>query len=241
MEKRKLLIADQSEELCLALADVLQSEYHIKLCLEGQETLQMLRSFRPDILVLDMMLPGLDGITLLQRAAESGLNPMVLATTVYTNAYNEESLGLLGVGYCVVKPCDIEGTADRIRDLSRRLNAPDPRVRIVKILNKMGFHSKYQGRDCLREAVPMMCKDRRQAITKELYPAVGEVLGLSALQVERSIRNAVEIAWKSRNEAVWKEYMPAGEANSGKKPTNGELICALADYILMNPEEPQGE
>lgn len=237
MEKRKLLIADQSEEFCMALAGVLQKEYHIRLCKEGQETMKLLESFLPDILVLDMMLPGLDGISLLQRAAQRGINPMVLATTVYTNDYIEESLGLLGVGYFVVKPCDINGTADRIRDLSRRLNRPDPKVRIVKILNDMGFRSKYQGRICLCEAIALMCKDRRQAITKEIYPAVGRCLGISGKQVERSIRSAAEIAWVARDEQIWKKYLPAGEALREKKPTNGELICALADYILLNPEE----
>ena len=79
MNKRKVLIADSSEDFRCALADTLHGIYHIRTTADGNQAMQLLRSFLPDILIVDLMLPGLDGITLLQHSAESGIRPMVLA------------------------------------------------------------------------------------------------------------------------------------------------------------------
>ena len=99
MDTRKLLIADGNEEFRRALAAELQGAYHVRCCDDGKEALSLLRSFAPDVLVLDLMLPGLDGISLLQSAAASGLCPMVLVTSRFYNDYVLTALGELSVGY----------------------------------------------------------------------------------------------------------------------------------------------
>ena len=83
MEKRKILIADPSESFCVALTDALRGAYQVRSCREGNEALGILQSFRPDILILDLMLSGVDGITLLQKLGKWELQPLVLATTRY--------------------------------------------------------------------------------------------------------------------------------------------------------------
>ena len=127
MGKRKLIIADGTEEFRMALARKLEAEYEIRLCQEGEQTLDMLASFRPDVLVLDLTMPGLDGITLLQQAAESGLLPVVLATTRFLNDYVLDSVSRLGVGYLMVKPCNISATVSRLGDLTQHLRPPGDR------------------------------------------------------------------------------------------------------------------
>lgn len=82
MDAMKLLIADGNEEFRRALAAELQGAYHVRCCGDGKEALSLLRSFVPDVLVLDLMLPELDGISLLQSAASAGLCPMVLYPAV---------------------------------------------------------------------------------------------------------------------------------------------------------------
>ena len=107
----------------------------------------MIRFFKPHILVLDLMMPGLDGITILQRAAEEGFSPMVLATTRFQSDYILNTIAGLGVGYVMVKPCDIKATAARLQDLCQhlkqpRVSAPDYRTQVTNIMRSLGLSTK---------------------------------------------------------------------------------------------------
>ena len=158
MEKMKMLIADSSEEFSDALADMVRGVYILRSCREGRETLAVLSSFKPDILVLDLMLPGLDGISILRQAAASGLQPMVLATSRYVSDYVVEAVSQLGVGYLMVKPCDVRATVARLGDLTQRLkqplfSQPDPRTAVSNILLTLGVPTKLRGYTYLREAI----------------------------------------------------------------------------------------
>lgn len=234
----KLLIADGTEEFRLALADFLRDTYLVRTCCSGPETLELLHSFCPDILVLDMLLPGLDGISLLQDAAVSGLNPMVLATTRYTNDYILESVEKLGVGYLMSKPCDIKATAARIADLSQRIHPsvirmPDPRVHISNLLLSLGIPAKLNGYGYLREGILLFAADPKQSITKELYPAISRLCKSEPLHVERSIRSAVHSAWKRRDERIWKLYFQTDADGSVPRPSNAAFIAQLADHLNL--------
>ena len=164
MDAMKLLIADGNEEFRRALAAELQGAYHVRCCGDGKEALSLLRSFVPDVLVLDLMLPELDGISLLQSAASAGLCPMVLVTSRFYNDYILGALGELSVGYMMRKPCDIPATAARIGDLSRHIRAPlvtppDPQTQVTNLLLSLNIPSKLRGYAYLREAIPRMMKD----------------------------------------------------------------------------------
>ena len=86
MAKDKLMIVDNTEDFPMALAEILKNDYQVQYCLDGKEALAMLRSFQPKILLLELMIPELDGISLLQAAAEDGILPIVLT---FTRIYND--------------------------------------------------------------------------------------------------------------------------------------------------------
>lgn len=244
METLKLLIADGTEEFRLALTEQVRGIYQIRTCQEGHETLCMLHSFKPDVLVLDMMLPGLDGITLLQRAAEAGLRPMVLATTRLLNDYVIDSVSRLGVGYLMVKPCDVNATVARLQDLTERLkppavSRPDPRTAVSNMLLTLGIPTKLDGYGYLREAILVAMRRQGQMVTKEIYPAVGKTCNASATQVERSIRSAIKRAWERRDESVWRMYFQTGSDGMLERPTNAEFISQLADRMAMGMHSQQ--
>lgn len=238
---RKLLIADGTEEFREALADALRGAYHVRTCWDGREALEQLRSYGPDVLVLDLMLPELDGISLLQQAAGAGLHPVVLATSRFVNDYVLESVDRLGVGYLMMKPCDVHATVARISDLSQRIRTPviarpDPRSTVSNLLLALGIPSKLRGYAYLREAIVLMSACPGQSITKELYPAVGELCGGTAVHVERSARSAIAAAWERRDKRIWELYFPPGGDGSATRPTNAAFICRLADRLRMEPE-----
>lgn len=233
----KILIADSSEEFRLALEDCLKGLYYVRTGREGNETLDLLRSYDPDILVLDLMLPGLDGISLLQAAAESGFRPMVLATTRFVSSYVLEAADRLGIGYLMVKPCDIRATVARIADLGQRINSPvlahpDPRSEVSNILLALNIPTKLRGYNCVREAILVMARDPHQSVTKEVYPAVAAACSGTSAQVERAIRSAIRASWKNRSESMWRMYFPVQNA-SGCCPTNAAFISRLADCLVL--------
>ena len=171
MDRQKLLIADGTEDFRLALSEILQETYHVCSCQNGKEALALLRSFQPDVLVLDLMIPGLDGISLLQAASSEGICPMVLATTPFSNSYVLDSAYRLGVGYVMVKPCDIQATVARIGDLSQRLHPSasvpqDLKTTISNLMLSLGFPTKLRGYAYLREAIFLMSKRPGISITK---------------------------------------------------------------------------
>lgn len=244
MQMLKLLIADSTEEFRLALADQVAGSYVIRCCQDGREALAQICSFKPDLLVLDLMLPELDGISVLQQAAELGARPMVLATTRLVNAYVQDAITRLGVGYLLVKPCDVKATAARLRDLTEHLKSapparPDIRVVIPNILLKLSFAAKHHGFAYLVEAVAVAMSKPDQMITKEIYPAVGRACEAKREQVERCIRSAIVKAFKNRDEQVWRQYFCPGADGNLTRPSNGTFILTLAKRLAA--EENTGE
>lgn len=238
MEKLKLLIADGSAAFRIDLSQALRDTYHIRVAQEGHEALALLQSFAPDILVLDMMLPGLDGISLLQKAAELEIRPVVLATTRLLSDYMTQTLERLCVGYVMVKPCDACAVAARIADLAQNQKTPlfanpDPHTLISNILLNLGIPTKLKGYGYLREAIEIFAQNPEQTITKELYSEVGNRCHATITQVERSIRTAIETAWEHQNSQAWWRYFPAGEMETAGRPTNGEFVSRLADHLTL--------
>lgn len=246
MQMLKLLIADSTEEFRLALTEQLAGSYVIRSCGRGKQALEMIRSFKPDMLVLDLMLPELDGISLLQRLAADGPLPIVLATTRYVTSYVIDSVAQLGVGYVMVKPCDVNATAERIRDLSRQrppmpLARPDMNTVISNVLLELGFSTKHRGYQYLREAVAEMIRHPGQMVTKELYPEVGKRCDANKDQVERCIRGAIEAAFRNGEEAQWRRYFRPDGDGKLRRPSNSTLINTLAERLRKCEMEPIGE
>lgn len=238
-----VLIADGSEDFCEILAQMLGNAYQVRTSRDGNETLELVRTFAPEVLVLDLMLPGLDGISLLQRMAVAGGKTKVLATTSFVSDYLTDTMEKLGVGYVMHKPCNMKALAARIIDLTQYLHMPavsrpDPRVTVSNLLLSLNVPTKLRGYGYLRQAVLMMAKDPRQSITKELYPAVAVSCGGTAAQVERSVRSAIQAAWDNRDEQVWRLYFQAGSDGLIQRPTNAAFITCLADRLGINRRPP---
>jgi two-component system response regulator (stage 0 sporulation protein A) len=238
MGRMKLLIAEGNEAFRMALAELLGDVYDLRLSGEGNEAMELLYSFRPDLLLLDLMLPGLDGITILERAVAAGLRPMVLATTRFASEYTLEQAGLLGVCYVMKKPCDLRATVARLSDLGQRISQSpgaeaDPRVQVSNLLVALGIETKWKGYGCLREAILLMARERDQSMTKELYPAVAKICGGDWESVERTCRSAIQKAWAKRDRRLWQLYFPGEGPEGARRPSNRAFISRLADAIRL--------
>lgn len=239
-----MLIADGTEAFRLALAENLKDQYIIRVCQDGHEALAMMASFKPDLMVVDLLLPGLDGITVLQRAASAGAEPVALATTGYFNEYISDAISKLNVGYVMMKPCDVQAATGHLLDLTDRMKSPpvaqpDDRTVVSNLLLALGIATNLRGYCYLRDAILDEIRNPGQQVTKTLYPDVGKPYGATGIQVERSIRSAIEKAWSRRNHALWQQYFP-GEARDAHKPSNAVFICTLADRVANDHHRRNG-
>ena len=238
----KLLIADASEDFRSALADATKGMYAVRTCCDGPSALELARTFAPDLLILDLMMPGMDGLSLVELIAQIRGRPLILATTRFASEYVLESAGRIGIDYMVVKPCNIQSLVTRLADLANSRNPeararPDPKVTVANLLLNMGFATNNKGYLYLREAIPVYAEDPQQAVTKELYPAVAKRCGGSVEQVERAMRTAIHRAWQRRDEQIWRLYFTPLPDGSMKKPSNSEFISRIADLLIRQEQE----
>ncbi len=236
MDMPKLLIADSDDEFRQSLCDVLKDCCSLRTCSTGCQALDLLHSFRPDVLILDLLLPELDGITLLNRAEADGILPAVLTLSTFQSPYVSAALRKLGIDYMMSKPCDPTAIAAHIQDITAdMIPTPTPifdvESAISDLLLSIGFSTKHDGYRYLISAIPLFAADMTQCVTKHLYPAVAKPLGRDPRQIERSIRNATNIAWRKQDSKVRQQYFPTAPDGSVPRPTNKVLISHLADAL----------
>lgn len=225
-----LLIADGSESFVTMLISELGTQFQIRTCADGEEALKLLPQYQPDILILNLMLPYVDGLMVLQK---SSFRPsLILATTMYMSAYVEQAVHALEIDYTMISPSP-EAVAERLRDLLHQYTTipgdADPNSSITHHLHLLKVPTHLDGYRQLCLALPMFVENPQQLLTKELYPAVAELCSCKdSRAVEHSIRKAIQAAWRHRDNATWHKYF-AG--NSGACPTNKEFLCRLAEIL----------
>ncbi len=239
MEMLKLLIAESGEEFRETLANQVRGKYRTRTCREGTEALEAILNFKPDLVVLDMMLPGLDGISIIEEAQRCGVRPLILAVTKYPSDFMVASAVRLGIAYMMVKPCQIKAVIQRLQDLGQLLDAPaavrpEPRTAVINVLLELGISTKLLGYGYLCEAILAYMNRPGQAVTKILYPEVGEICNASPTQVERSIRSAICKAWEHRDEAVWRSWFQSPSGEPLARPSNAVFITGIANRLSMD-------
>lgn len=236
MDGLSMMIVDDNALFRESLESVLSDAYEIHSYGSGAQAVEAAAMVKPDVIVLDLMLPELDGVTLLHEIQAMGLRPMVLAVTRFVNEYVMDCAQELGIGYIIRKPCTPQAVSQRVRDLTKRLN-PGPGMSfdtgqyLSERIRLLHFSPRHNGSAFLKEAVLLMYRQPGISLTKELYPAVGARFGYSAAQVERSIRNAVNAAWHQPDSGSWGSLFPPRPDGSIPRPSNGNLIAKLAEEL----------
>lgn len=232
----KILVADSTVEFCEAVADAFYDKYQILTCSEGRSTLKLICAEKPDILWLDVMLPGMDGLTILQAIAMQGVFPKVIACIRNPSDYVLHILEDCAVSMVMQKPCDLTAALARIDSLAtivtkERGIAVDTLDQLIhESLLLLQLSGKRCGHKCLFSAVRIKVLDPQCQITKILYPQVASECGGSAQSVERAIRCVVAEAWEGEHHLCWELYFPE---YVDRCPSNGVVLERLADKIRM--------
>jgi len=257
MEKRiRALIADSSEEFGERLRLALEQDGAcevVGVAQDGERAAQLLREQTPDVLVLELALPKLDGLSVLRVAAALEKRPVTLATGSFMTDYVAQMTAGLGVQYFMLKPCDAATVATHVREMVESGRTRSPALRrqevnveamVTSIIHEIGVPAHIKGYQYLREAIMIAVDDMDviNAITKVLYPQVAKAFSTTPSRVERAIRHAIEVAWDRGDLETLQRFFGYTVSNTKGKPTNSEFIALIADKLqlqIKNMEMPE--
>jgi two-component system response regulator (stage 0 sporulation protein A) len=243
-----VFIADNSEEFCNQLTAALHKAQGFQVvgtANDGEQALRTLAERRPDVLVLDMMLPKRDGISILKALSAMEPKPAVLATSGFITEFVATTAANLGVRYLMLKPCDVSALVERLEELrggSERRPAVIHRgdkmnieTMVTNIIHEIGVPAHIKGYQYLREAIIIAVNDMDviNAITKVLYPQVAKTFQTTPSRVERAIRHAIEVAWDRGDLDTHQRFFGYTVSNTKGKPTNSEFIALIADKLQL--------
>ena len=210
----------------------------------GLEAQRLVEQLHPDLLLLDMVLPGLDGLGLLKRLhLRQGERPCAIAISAFYNSRTVAEAMDLGAFYFFTKPCEENALLDRMRAAMRKPgqeeHTADLKNMVTAIIHEIGVPAHIKGYQYLREAI-MIAVDNMDvinAVTKVLYPEVAKRFGTTPSRVERAIRHAIEVAWDRGDLETLQKYFGYTVSNVKGKPTNSEFIAMIADRLQLQRKE----
>lgn len=227
----------------------------------GEEAIEMIDKTTPDIVILDIIMPRLDGLGVLTKYKnlEASKKPLfIILSAVGQDAITQQALSL-GAIYYIVKPFDLNVLVERIRELVRthsptvlrmqqlqqpvdlsNTNSNDSefsvQTKVTKIMRDVGVPAHIKGYQYIRDAIIMAINDREiiSAVTKRLYPELAKNHNTTPSRVERAIRHAIEVAWnRGKVDTINKLFGYTINTRKGK-PTNSEFIALVADTLRLS-------
>ncbi len=258
--KIQVIIADDNREFGDILCEYLSNQSDIDVvgvARDGVEAVELIAAKSPDIAILDIIMPHLDGLGVLEKInfMPMAKKPLfIILSAVGQDKITQRALAL-GAEYYVVKPFDMDVLVSRIRQLkdvnqsqvirseyigeykpSYPSSAPkNLEVEVTNIMHEIGVPAHIKGYQYLRDAIMMVVKDLDviNSITKLLYPSIARDYNTTPSRVERAIRHAIEVAW-SRGQVEAIDSLFGYTVSVGKgKPTNSEFIAMVADKLRL--------
>lgn len=259
MEKLNVAIADDNERMVQLLDQIVSSDEELEVVGKagnGEDLINIIREKKPDVVLLDMIMPKLDGLTVMDRVNhEPNLKkPAFIVISAVSQEKMTEDAFDLGADYYILKPFDNETVVNRIKRVrslkqsgftkTRKPNTYESRKEyqernletdVTNIIHEVGVPAHIKGYQYLRDAIIMSVEDMEMlnSITKILYPTIAKRHQTTPSRVERAIRHAIEVAW-SRGKMDTIDALFGYTVSNGKgKPTNSEFIALIADKIRL--------
>lgn len=260
MEKLNVAIADDNERMVQLLDEIVASDKDLQVvgtAKNGVEAYEIIKHKQPDVVLLDIVMPKLDGLALLEKVKKDKsirkCPSFIIISAVGQDRITEDAFNL-GADYYIMKPFDNDMIINRIKStrVLRGMNAveskkvgayekkpstkpEDLESKVTNIIHEIGVPAHIKGYQYLREAIIYSVEDPEMlgAVTKILYPAIAKRSHTTSSRVERAIRHAIEVAWNRGCEEVLEEIFGYTISVGRGKPTNSEFIAMLADKITL--------
>ena len=253
---KTILIADNNAECARKLANHINLQPGMNapaVASDGIETLELIKECNPDILILDLVLPQLDGLGVLQKLQAMPENPAVIICSFSAQPKTVELATRYGACYYFLKPQEPERIVEFIETLSSPTacnsftSAPtvvsdtDLETVVTNFLHELGVPAHIKGYQYMRYAIMLVVEnqDLLNFITKQLYPDIAKKFATTSSRVERAIRHSIEVAWVRGRQSVINEVFGYTIRESKGKPTNSEFIAMVADRIRLQMKNKQ--
>lgn len=264
MAELSIAIADDNRQTLNLLGEILEKEDGFRVVGKadnGEDAYNMIIKTNPDIVLLDVIMPKMDGITVMEKVRNNPqikVCPSFIMVTAASSQDVTEDAFRLGANYYIMKPFSKDILLEKIRRVSRgrtvntsggtgeRKVVPylnketymeqNLETDVTRILHEIGIPAHIKGYQYLRDAIIMSVQDSEMlsSVTKILYPTIAKRHRTTASRVERAIRHAIEVAWsRGKTETLYALF--GYTVNGGKgKPTNSEFVALIADKIRLD-------
>ena len=249
MSKTRLLVIDDNKDLVSMIKEYFKNHNDIMVSLnanDGVEGLKLIekRGEDYDVIILDLIMPNKDGISVLETMRKKNMSKRVIVLTSYNNPEIIRRVSELGVNYYILKPFELSELEKRVLELSEGISYDSKTVDLhhnnlqistTKILHELGVPSHIKGYLYIREGI-MMLYERPEVIggiTKELYPEIASKFNTTVSRVERAIRHAIEVSWNRGNWQLMEDIFGHSVEIDKAKPTNSEFIVTVADKLRL--------
>ena len=265
-DKIKILIADDNYEFGMTLKNYLSNDENIEIigvARDGEEAYSDIVRLKPDVALLDVIMPHLDGIGVLEKLNKSKLEKepvKIMVSAVGQDKITQKAIAL-GADYYVVKPFDISLLTQRIKEIkmedpenirnltiNKEIKSPyitiskkeennkeNLEAAVTNIIHEVGVPAHIKGYQFLREAIIMSVNNIEMInqITKQLYPDIATKYSTTPSRVERAIRHAIEVAWGRGDQKITENIFGYTVSADKGKPTNSEFIAMIADKLSL--------
>ena len=250
----KLVIAGDRDEFTRDNMNIFQ-EFGLQATFcgkDGTEALKVIEEQNPDIVLLDLFMPHLDGIGVMNSVTKSSKSnkPQFIVLSSFDSQTLEREVMSAGASYFVLKPFEPKDLCERILQLynsnvchinsgnviiSSLSQQPSLEVQVTEILHQIGVPAHIKGYHYLRDSIIMSVENPEiiNAVTKQLYPSVAKRYETTSSRVERAIRHAIEVAWDRGDVDILNSYFGYTIHNSRGKPTNSEFIAMISDKLRL--------
>ena len=244
---KKIMLVDDNKDFLKELKEFFAGQDRYEIvgeAYDGVSALEKFSSLKPDVLLLDLVMPQMDGFSVLERIVKDNAK-IIVVSALSQDAFVSKATSL-GADYYMMKPVSFSNLKDRIDEVVAPKSSKAASVtklvrnttmdeKITNIFITVGIPAHIKGYQFLREAIKMAIDNPEiiNSITKRLYPEVAEKFDTSPSKVERAIRHAIEVAWNRGKIENINSLFGVRVYNHNEKPTNGEFIALVADKMLL--------
>ena len=245
MENRtSIVLADANEEFRKTLQQTIEETGEFVVAGstgDGAAALQLVSELKPKLLVMDLLLPSLDGFGLLEKMETAGMQAKtIVVSALYRDQIVSQAMNK-GVAFFMPKPCELPSLLERLRQAAaEETAAPENESQtlereVTAVIHEVGVPAHIKGYQYVREAIIIAVQDMDviNAVTKVLYPEVARRYSTTPSRVERAMRHAIEVAWDRGDLETLQRYFGYTVSNTKGKPTNSEFIAMIADRIRL--------
>ena len=225
----KVLIAEDNVPISVHLSNVINftKEAHaISIVNNGTEVYQTIKTLKPEIVILDLKLPGEDGLEILRKIEENSKETKVI---IYSGEpeYIAKVRGYESVVnfFSKTQPCEAVGV--EVQRIAREISFKYKEDKIYDILFKLGFQPSQKGTEFIKDCIEISIKEHEENL-KKIYQRIAIIKGKKAYTIKADVQVAVHKMWKYANEEKVRKFLRLGDY---EEPSAKNVVTMVKYYV----------